>query len=203
MEMPGAISVYLIQFRTITVTWRGGKSVMYKQPHLWMENLLRSAWFQWWPLGRRHCLCGHNLKVDLDFFQGLQLFLGLLFLHRHLSPTRKWWSQTLSRRDITFFWTIESKQILWCCLFAVAEHVLHVKMVSECLCVGVGYLNSVMVEIFNAVVNYSRIPPCISLFGINGGMIFSLISPERENQLTLTFLKAELKIWRLASKLCK
>lgn len=85
----------------------------------------------------------------------------------------------------------------------MAKHVLCVKMISECTCVGVEYLSSLVLEILNTVVNLSRIPPCISLFGINGGMKFSPVSPEREDQLTLTFLKAELKILRLTSKLCK
>jgi len=38
-------------------------------------------------------------------------------------------------------------------LFCSDRHVLHVKMIGKCMCVGVVYLNSVMWEILNTVVN--------------------------------------------------
>lgn len=149
MEMPGAMSVYLMQFKAITVTWREGIHHR-SSPTCGWKTCSDQHGSSNGLLAEGICLWGHNLKFELDFFHGL---LGLLFLHRYLSPTRKWWSQLLSRRDVIFVWTLERKWILWCCSFAVAEYVLHVKMISEFMCVGVGYLNSVMVEILNTVVN--------------------------------------------------
>lgn len=124
--MPGAMSVHLMQFRAITVTWRWGIHHRSSPTCGW-----KTCWDQ---RGSSHSLSaagiaseGTTWKLSLTFFEDYSHFFGLLFLHWHLSPTRKWSSQLLSGRDVIFFWTIESKWVSWCCSFAGAKHVLHVK----------------------------------------------------------------------------
>lgn len=78
MEMPGAMSMYFMQFRAITVTWTGN-SIMQKQPYLWVENLLRLHGSSHGPSVGSFASEGTTRKLSLTFFKDPSNFLVCYF----------------------------------------------------------------------------------------------------------------------------
>lgn len=156
------MSMYLMQFRAITVTWRVGihhveaaLPVGGKPAQISVIPVPAVASQQETLLLRAQLESQARLFSRTPVISWLAIFAQAALFHcKVMIPTSV-------QEGCNFLWTTEHKHILSCCPFALAKHVLHVKMIGKSMCAGAVILNSDFKHCCWIKVGFLHVFPCL------------------------------------------